>query len=101
MLHPHPSVPVYKGHSFLFQKSYSLKGPKLEIFVVEFFFTQSKSVWVDDLGTRKYILFLLCLGQYISLLIGEIFICDVGDRALNFLAMSVTALKSTKGNFQA
>ncbi len=29
-----------------------LKGPKLEIFVAEFF-TQSKPVWVDDLGTRK------------------------------------------------
>ncbi len=29
-----------------------LKGPKLEIFVAEFFL-QSKPVWVDDLGTRK------------------------------------------------
>ncbi len=29
-----------------------LKGPKLEIVVAEFF-TQSKPVWVDDLGTRK------------------------------------------------
>ncbi len=29
-----------------------LKGPKLEIFVGEFF-TQSKPVWVEDLGTRK------------------------------------------------
>jgi hypothetical protein len=27
-----------------------LKGPKLEIFVAEFF-TQSNPVWVDDLGT--------------------------------------------------
>jgi hypothetical protein len=29
-----------------------LKGPKLEIFVAEFF-TQSKPVWVDDLETRN------------------------------------------------
>jgi hypothetical protein len=32
--------------------SKDLKGPKLEIFVAEFF-TQSNPVWVDDLGTRK------------------------------------------------
>ncbi len=29
-----------------------LKGPKLEIFVAEFF-TQTKPLWVDDLETRK------------------------------------------------
>jgi hypothetical protein len=32
----------------------SLQGPKLEIFVVEFF-TQTKPVWVDDLEFRKKI----------------------------------------------
>jgi hypothetical protein len=51
----------------------ALKGPKLEIFVAEFF-TQSKPVWVDDLGTKKKNLFFLCLGPYISVLIGEIFV---------------------------
>jgi hypothetical protein len=30
-----------------------LKRPKLEIFLAEFFFTQSKPVGLDDLGTRK------------------------------------------------
>ncbi len=30
----------------------SLKGPKVEIFVAEFF-TQSEPVWVDDVGTKK------------------------------------------------
>ncbi len=34
------------------QHTEALKGPKLEIFVAEFF-TQSKPVWIDDLGTRK------------------------------------------------
>ncbi len=51
---------------------HTLKRPKLEIFVADFF-TQSKPVWVDDLGTRKEITF-LCLGPSISLLIGEIFV---------------------------
>ncbi len=35
-----------------FKDTNPLKGPKLEIFVTEFF-TQSKPVRVDDLGTRK------------------------------------------------
>ncbi len=30
-----------------------LKRPKLEIFLAEFFFTQSKPVGLDELGTRK------------------------------------------------
>jgi hypothetical protein len=30
-----------------------LKRPKLKIFLAEFFFTQSKPVGLDDLGTRK------------------------------------------------
>ncbi len=32
----------------------TLQGPKLEIFFAEFF-AQSMPVWVDDIGTRKYI----------------------------------------------
>ncbi len=40
------------GYGIGFGNSSFLKGPKLEIFVAKFF-TQSKPVWVDDLGTRK------------------------------------------------
>jgi hypothetical protein len=45
------SNPITQNRDLLLYKN-TLKGPKLEIFVDEFF-TQSKPVWVDDLGTRK------------------------------------------------
>jgi hypothetical protein len=41
-----------------------LKGPKLEIFVAKFF-TQSRTVWVDDLGTEIYLYVFLRLGPFI------------------------------------
>jgi hypothetical protein len=59
-----------------------LNGPKLEIFVAEFF-TQSKPVWVDDLGTRKEIKFFLFLAFYFNF-----------NRRNICLAMSATALKN-------
>jgi hypothetical protein len=48
-LDPYPKRAKKPGPLLIY---FPLKRPKLEIFVAEFF-TQSKPVWVDDLGTRK------------------------------------------------
>ncbi len=77
------SIPL--SISNIFTSSLALKGPKHEKFVAGIF-TQIRPVWIGigELETR-----------YIFILIGEIF-SDFGDSSKNFLAMSATALKSTK-----
>ncbi len=46
---------------------FALKGPKREIFISKFF-TQSKSVWIDDLGARTLKYIFLCLGLILVIL---------------------------------
>jgi hypothetical protein len=62
-----------------------LKGPKLEIFVAEFF-TPSKPVWIDDLGNRLDELgnkfnVLYVWGLIFHLISEKYFISDIGDSA--------------------